>query len=75
MAAPLEDDSDPTFTHFAHRDEFLGLLAQFLAVDLASEPSASEDEAEIGLVRSMGGIVGVHSPHDTRSLEVRSQKM
>lgn len=58
--APAEvvDDPDPTYSHFGHRDEFLGLLKQFLATDVQATPSPEESEAEDELVKKMGAIVG-----------------
>lgn len=45
----LEDDADPNYTHFAHRDEFIVLLGRFLR----HEGSQTGDE----LVKAMGAIV------------------
>lgn len=66
VAAPREralpddfDDSDPTYTHFQHRDEFAGLLAKLLAIDLAHAPTDTEDKDETSLVTQLGGIVSV----------------
>lgn len=64
----LMDDSDPTFTHFAHRDEFLVLLQQILSYDLAEDTSGdgspaalkrarAQEEEEDRLVKLMGAIV------------------
>lgn len=54
---PMEDDADPTYSHFAHRAEFEVQLARFLAIDVAGTPSTSEDDAEVRLVNSLGAIV------------------
>jgi hypothetical protein len=61
MARNLEDDTDPTYTHFSHRTEFLAHLADFLSLDLSLDPSESEQEDEEGLVRAMGAIVRIYS--------------
>jgi hypothetical protein len=48
----LEDDADANITHFAHRDEFLRLLAKLL------EKLDENDERGLDvLVTAMGGIV------------------
>jgi hypothetical protein len=57
MSKALEDDSDPTYTHFAHRGEFIDLLQQSLALDLLHEPTQKENEQEERLVNAMGTIV------------------
>lgn len=62
MVSKLEDDADPNYTHFAHRDDFLHLLDGFLAVDLATDPSVDESLAEDVLVGSLGAIVGLDIP-------------
>jgi hypothetical protein len=46
----LEDDSDPTYTHFAHHDEFFSAHTE-----LVDSASAIEKEAE--WVAAMGAIV------------------
>lgn len=48
----LEDDADPNYTHFAHRDEFLALLARFLETPHNGQEKRSND-----LVKAMGSIV------------------
>jgi hypothetical protein len=64
----LLDDSDPTYTHFAHRDEFLSLLKRILSYDLAEDTSGdrssnalkkarAQEEEEDGIVKLMGAIV------------------
>jgi hypothetical protein len=58
MSTILEDDSDPTFTHFAHRAEFLALLDQLLVVDIGSSPDDVQERAEKVLVKQLGQIVG-----------------
>lgn len=55
--AEVADDSDPTYSNFGHRDEFLGLLKQFLATNVQATPSPEESEAEDELVKKMGAIV------------------
>ncbi|WVQ80901.1 hypothetical protein IAT38_003008 [Cryptococcus sp. DSM 104549] len=60
--AALEDESDPTYTHFAHRAEFLASLGQFLAIDACREPSSKEDEEEDALVESLGAILDFYLP-------------
>ena len=57
MVQVLEDDADPTYTHFTHRQQFLDLLNELLSLDLHHDPSASEDESEEKLVSSLGQIV------------------
>ncbi|WVQ62666.1 uncharacterized protein L199_000813 [Kwoniella botswanensis] len=61
-SAPLEDDSDPTYTHFAHRAEFLELLGRFLNIEIAGESGVKEDEDEEGLVNSLGAILDHYLP-------------
>jgi hypothetical protein len=67
-AEGLGDASDPTYTHFAHRDEFLALLQQVLAYDLgeniqgdgsavALKKEKSQEEEEDRLIKLMGAIV------------------
>lgn len=60
MSAALEDDADPTYTHFSHRLEFLTLLDRFLAIDLRSSPDQTEDEEEERMVGQLGAIVSSH---------------
>lgn len=55
--AEVVDDSDPTYSHFGHRHEFLSLLEQFLNVDVQATPSAGDGDAEDELVKKMGAIV------------------
>ncbi|WWD08947.1 hypothetical protein V865_007062 [Kwoniella europaea PYCC6329] len=61
-SAPLEDDSDPTYTHFAHRAEFLELLGRFLEIDITGESGPKEDEDEEGLVNNLGTILDHYLP-------------
>ncbi|WWC99224.1 hypothetical protein V866_006120 [Kwoniella sp. B9012] len=61
-SVPLEDDSDPTYTHFAHRAEFLELLGRFLGIDITGESGSKEDEDEEGLVDSLGAILDHYLP-------------
>lgn len=61
VTAEVVDDSDPTYSHFGHRDEFLGLLSKFLATDVQAKPSAEETEDEDELVKKMGAIVSCSS--------------
>nr|XP_019048752.1 hypothetical protein I302_02526 [Kwoniella bestiolae CBS 10118]OCF27682.1 hypothetical protein I302_02526 [Kwoniella bestiolae CBS 10118] len=61
-SGPLEDDSDPTYTHFAHRAEFLELLGRFLTIDIIRESDARDDEDEEGLVTSLGAILDYYLP-------------
>ncbi|WVF65933.1 hypothetical protein IAT40_000671 [Kwoniella sp. CBS 6097] len=58
----LEDDSDPTYTHFAHRTEFLELLERFLSLDIKRVSDVKEDEAEDALINSMGAILDYYLP-------------
>lgn len=51
------DDSDPTYTHFQHRAEFMSLLSKFLAIDLGADPTSAEDKDEGALVTQLGNIV------------------
>ncbi|WVQ93564.1 hypothetical protein IAU59_000639 [Kwoniella sp. CBS 9459] len=60
--AALEDDSDPTYTHFAHRSEFLDLLDRFLNLDIERESDVKEDEVEDFLVNALGGILDYYLP-------------
>ncbi|WVR03591.1 hypothetical protein IAU60_000583 [Kwoniella sp. DSM 27419] len=60
--APLADDSDPTYTHFAHRAEFLVLLERFLQIDIAPPCSDKEGEAEEALVTSLGSLLDHYLP-------------
>jgi len=48
----LEDDGEANITHFAHRSEFLALLAAFLR-----KLDENDNENLDDLVRSMGAIV------------------
>jgi hypothetical protein len=57
MSTTLEDESDPTYTHFAHRQEFLRLLDGFLTLDLQGDVGQREHEAEERLVDQLGDIV------------------
>lgn len=59
----VESESDPTYTHFTHRDEFNALLNEFLRrTKLDEEHVDEEDQAkEVRLVNQMGGIVRIHS--------------
>ena len=59
MSKSLEDDSDPTYTHFAHRAEFLKLLSRFLSIDVERQPLTREDEEEERLVGNMGAVVSL----------------
>ncbi|GMK59904.1 hypothetical protein CspeluHIS016_0901210 [Cutaneotrichosporon spelunceum] len=56
------DDSDPTYTHFQHRAEFMSLLSNFLAIDLASSPTPGEDKDEGALVVKLGNILDYYLP-------------
>ncbi|WWD22528.1 hypothetical protein CI109_107021 [Kwoniella shandongensis] len=60
--APLEDESDPTYTHFAHRNEFLILLHRFLSLDICSKSTTKDEEEEEILVTSLGGILDYYLP-------------
>jgi hypothetical protein len=53
----LEDDSDPTYTHFSHRDEFFRLHARFLAATEGSSTRISGDKEETAGLEAMGAIV------------------
>lgn len=53
----LEDEADPTYSHFAHRAECLELLDEFVRVDVGCRASRVENERELALVRSIGDIV------------------
>ena len=59
MAVTLEDDSDPTLTHFAHRDELLSLLQLLRLVDLDVAPSNEQDVEEEELLGAIGAIVSL----------------
>ncbi|EIW73358.1 hypothetical protein TREMEDRAFT_26174 [Tremella mesenterica DSM 1558] len=61
-ASPLEDDSDPTYTHFAHRDEFINLLTRLVSVDVTHSPSEVEEQAEVAIVKSLGSILDFYLP-------------
>ncbi len=51
------DESDPTYTHFTHRTEFIHLLDKFLTRRVDAKSVDKEDEQEDGWVREMGAIV------------------
>ena len=71
MAAALEDDSDPTFTHFVHKHDFHLLLIAFLGADWREKPSEKENENEDRLVAGLGAIVSVFGrPSDARDAEL-----
>jgi type VI protein secretion system component VasF len=55
--AAIEDENDPTYTHFAHRQEFLRLLDRFLKLDLRGYVGQKEHEEEERLVDQLGNIV------------------
>ena len=57
MSQALEDNSDPTFTHFAHRVNFLTLLEQFVNLDVGEQTNLREEEDEDKLVEALGAIV------------------
>jgi hypothetical protein len=59
----VESESDPTYTHFTHRDEFSALLNEFLRRTKLDEEhvDGEEDAREVRLVNQMGGIVRIHS--------------
>lgn len=59
MSATLADAEDPTYTHFAHKDAFFGLLSDFLALDVSRAPARGEDENEEALVKDLGAIVSL----------------
>lgn len=59
MAVTLEDDSDPTLTHFAHRDELLSLLQRLKSVNLDVAPSNEQDVEEEELLSAIGAIVSL----------------
>ncbi|RXK40761.1 hypothetical protein M231_02013 [Tremella mesenterica] len=61
-ASPLEDDSDPTYTHFAHRNEFINLLTRLVSVDVTHSPSEVEEQAEVAIVKSLGSILDFYLP-------------
>ncbi|CAK9785549.1 ARM repeat-containing protein [Cutaneotrichosporon oleaginosum] len=56
------DGSDPTYTHFQHRAEFMSLLSAFLAIPLAADPTPAEDKNESGLVTQLGNILDYYLP-------------
>ena len=62
MSMALEDDADPTYTHFAHRSEFLHQLNRFIKLDLTRDPDQFEDEDEERSVARLGSIVSAISP-------------
>ncbi|KAJ9116353.1 hypothetical protein QFC22_004794 [Naganishia vaughanmartiniae] len=57
-------DSDPTYTHFTHRDEFTQLLDEYLGrLILDAEYTGLDDpERERKLVEQMGGILDHYLP-------------
>ncbi|WWC58144.1 uncharacterized protein I303_100679 [Kwoniella dejecticola CBS 10117] len=61
-AIPLEDESDPAYTHFAHRDEFLGLLNRFCLIEITAGSTSREDEDEEVLLNSLGSILDYYLP-------------
>ncbi|ORY25084.1 armadillo-type protein [Naematelia encephala] len=62
MSTSLEDESDLTYTHFAHRDEFRQLIEPFLAIDISTEPSEAEDLQERHKVTFIGRILNYYLP-------------
>lgn len=52
-AVLLEDDADPNFTHFAHREEFLKLLKTLLDGRSSGQDVGQIDDS----VKAMGSIV------------------
>ena len=59
MAVEVGLEDDPTYTQFAHKDQFLDLLGQLLQVDIRTEPSDLEDEQEVKLVDDLGALVSL----------------
>lgn len=59
MAVTLEDDSDQTLTHFAHRDELLPLLQRLKSVNLDVAPSNEQDVEEEESLSAIGAIVSL----------------
>jgi hypothetical protein len=51
------DESDPTYTHFTHRTQFLHLLNNLLRRKVDEESVGKQDDEEDGWVRGMGAIV------------------
>lgn len=52
-----QDEADPTYTHFAHRAQFMAGLGRFLAVDPAQDPALDDERKEKALVLELGTIV------------------
>lgn len=59
MCPATANDAEPTYTHFAHRVEFLTRLEQFLALDVSRAPSEREDENEEKLAKALGAVVRI----------------
>ncbi len=57
-ASLLDEDADPTYTHFAHRDAFLALLGNVRGWRVDAPSGAGDEEGEERVVAQMGGIVG-----------------
>lgn len=57
MSQALEEESDPTFTHFAHRADFKRLLERFIILDVGGQSTIEEEEEEDKLVEALGAIV------------------
>lgn len=69
-AEDIADDADPTYTHFAHREQVAELLSRVLALDMSAPAGDGEDEAV--LVSQIGAIVSAppeaaHSSSTTTS--------
>lgn len=52
-----DDTSDPTYSRFVHREPFLRLLHELLALPLDQSTSEDEDAKEDKLVQQMGYMV------------------
>ncbi|ORX34799.1 armadillo-type protein [Kockovaella imperatae] len=62
MSAESTLEDDPTYSHFAHREEFLKLLSELLARQLDIDPSAAQDAEEIKLVEALSSILDYYLP-------------
>jgi hypothetical protein len=53
------DDSEPTYTHFAHREQVSALLKRVLAIDVTGIGSDEEEEGQLRLYSQMTNIVRI----------------
>jgi hypothetical protein len=63
------------YSGFERSDEFLGYLSDFLNLDLATEPTASQNETEDALLVKLSHIVGAQCPSLSRRSVFRSHSL